>query len=100
MMRGKEKKQRTLKIFADCLQSGHWPGYAEDAMQLALSRWEERACRHAKTLVPTTSGLLQTPPSTVRRRATMANVVTKERLIEQAAGQRQPSSESTLIEQR
>lgn len=39
---GRLENQRALKLFADCLQSGHWPGYAEDVMQLALPQWEER----------------------------------------------------------
>lgn len=32
---------RALRTFADCLESGKWPGYADDVIEIDLPPWEE-----------------------------------------------------------
>lgn len=39
---GRDDSRRALETYADCVAAGHWPGYAEDIIPLALPRWVER----------------------------------------------------------
>lgn len=38
---GRALNRRALELFRDCTLSGHWPGYADDVIQLGLPMWAE-----------------------------------------------------------
>lgn len=38
---GRALNRRALDIFFECSTTGHWPGYADDVIQLGLPRWAE-----------------------------------------------------------
>ncbi len=40
--RGRFLNRRAVQIFADCLQSGKWPSYADEPVQCPLPHWERK----------------------------------------------------------
>lgn len=43
---GQQKVRRALDVYADCVASGHWPGYASDVVYVSLPTWS--LIRHAE----------------------------------------------------
>jgi hypothetical protein len=41
------KNDKASAVFAECLESGKWPGYADDVIQLSLPGWAERRLEEA-----------------------------------------------------
>lgn len=39
---GRIVNRKAIGLFAQCLRDDHWPGYADDVMQIALPGWAER----------------------------------------------------------
>jgi hypothetical protein len=40
--RGRWLNRRAIRIFADCLSTGNWPGYADEPVMLGLPGWERK----------------------------------------------------------
>ena len=40
--RGRWLNRRAIRIFADCLSTGKWPGYADEPVMLGLPGWERK----------------------------------------------------------
>ncbi|MYZ37506.1 hypothetical protein GT002_20975 [Streptomyces sp. SID4917] len=38
---GAARNRRALQIYADCVETGHWPGYSDDIAYLSLPFWAE-----------------------------------------------------------
>jgi hypothetical protein len=47
--RGRWLNRRAIRIFADCLSSGRWPGYADEPVMLGLPGWERKVIDEAIT---------------------------------------------------
>lgn len=43
---GRLQNRRAIRLFADCLERGHWPGYVEDVATIGLPVWAERELEH------------------------------------------------------
>jgi hypothetical protein len=39
---GRDRNQRALEIYRDCVKAGHWPGYTDEIAYITLPPWAER----------------------------------------------------------
>lgn len=39
---GRMQNRRAIRLFAECLERDHWPGYADDVVELGLPGWAEK----------------------------------------------------------
>lgn len=48
--RGRWLNRKAIRVFADCLSSDAWPGYADEPVQIGLPGWERRVIDEDSTL--------------------------------------------------